>query len=76
MGLLAVVRGPNAKEFIIYPELKHLFVEEDVRALLINTTAPRTLGELEAEMITRLVDRRPWVARFIVGWLVKQGLVQ
>lgn len=71
-----VQRSSRANDFVIYPELKHLFVEEDVRALLINTTEPRTLGELEAEMITRLVDRRPWVARFIVGWLVKQGLVQ
>ena len=75
-GSRKVVRSARANDFVIYPELKHLFVEEDVRALLINTTSPRTLAELEAEMITRLVDRRPWVARFIVGWLVKQGLLQ
>lgn len=68
-------RGPKANEFVIYPELKHLFVEEDVRALLINTPSPRTLAELEAEMLERLEDRRPWLARFVVGWLVKQGLL-
>jgi outer membrane protein W len=56
--------------------LKHLFVEEDVRALLINTTTPRTLAAVETEMRERLVDRRPWVAGFVVGWLVKQGLLQ
>jgi D-inositol-3-phosphate glycosyltransferase len=71
-----VVRSARANDFVIYPELKHLFVEEDVRALLINTNEPRTLGDLEAEMISRLVDRRPWIARFIVGWLMKQGLLQ
>ena len=75
-GSRRVVRSSKANEFVIYPELKHLFVEEDVRALLINTTAPRTLSELEAEMTARLIDRRPWVARFVVGWLVKQGLLQ
>jgi glycosyltransferase involved in cell wall biosynthesis len=69
-------RSARANDFVIYPELKHLFVEEDVRALLISTSAPRTLADLEAEMTTRLVDRRPWVARFIVGWLVKQGLLR
>lgn len=71
-----VVRSARATDFVIYPELKHLFVEEDVRALLINTTEPRTLAELEAEMTARLGDRRPWVARFVVGWLMKQGLLQ
>lgn len=71
-----VERSPRADDFVIYPELKHLFVEEDVRALLQNTKKPRTLAELEAEMTRRLDDRRPWVARFVVGWLVKQGLLQ
>lgn len=70
-----VVRSSNANDFVIYPELKHLFVEEDVRALLINTPSPRTLAELEAEMVKRLEDRRPWIARFVVGWLMKQGLL-
>jgi hypothetical protein len=71
-----VVRSARANDFVIYPELKHLFVEEDVRALLINTNEPRTLADLEAEMTARLGDRRPWVARFVVGWLMKQGLLQ
>jgi glycosyltransferase involved in cell wall biosynthesis len=75
-GTRRFVRSAKANDFVIYPELKHLFVEEDVRALLINTTAPRSLAELETEMMQRLVDRRPWVARFVVGWLVKQGLLQ
>jgi|APLak6261675434_1056106.scaffolds.fasta_scaffold00281_2 glycosyltransferase involved in cell wall biosynthesis len=71
-----VTRAEKSNEFVIYPELKHLFVEEDVRALLINTTAPRTLADVEREMRERLVDRRPWIAGFVVGWLVKQGLLQ
>lgn len=70
-----VVRGPHAKEFIIYPELKHLFVEDDVRALLAYCETRRSMGEVEAEMTKRLIDRRPWVARLVVGWLVKQGLL-
>jgi hypothetical protein len=69
------MRAGNANDFVIYPELKHLFVEEDVRALLQNTPAPRTLADLEAEMVKRLEDRRPWIARFVVGWLMKQGLL-
>lgn len=71
-----VVRDVKAKEFIIYPELKHLFVEEDVRALLAYCETPRPMAEVEAEMMKRLVDRRPWVARFVAGWLVKQGLLR
>ncbi len=71
-----VVRAEKSQDFVIYPELKHLFVEEDVRALLINTTTPRTLASVETEMRARLVDRRPWIAGFVVGWLVKQGLLQ
>ncbi len=70
-----VVRSPKSNDFIIYPELKHLFVEEDVRALLSHAETPRSLSELEEEMTCRLVDRRPWVSRFVVGWLLKQGLV-
>ncbi|MFZ5444006.1 MAG: glycosyltransferase family 4 protein [Myxococcota bacterium] len=70
-----VVRGPKASEFVIYPELKHLFVEEDVKALLQATTGPRTLAELEEQMRARLEDRRPWIAGFVVGWLMKQGLL-
>ena len=34
-GARKVVRSARANDFVIYPELKHLFVEEDVRALLI-----------------------------------------
>ena len=71
-----VVRSARADEFVIYPELKHLFVEEDVRALLQHTTEPRTVQSMVDEMQTRLEDRRPWVATFVVGWLLKQGLVE
>ncbi len=60
----------------IYPELKHLFVEEDVRALLTNSHTPRTLAEVELEMRERLIDRRPWIAGFVVGWLMKHGLLE
>lgn len=71
-----VKRGARADDFVIYPELKHLFVEEDVRGLLQWLGAEsKSLGEIETQMNTRLEDRRPWVSRFIVGWLVKQGLI-
>lgn len=71
-----VVRAEKATEFVIYPELKHLFVEEDVQALLQATAEPRTLAELEVQMRARLEDRRPWIAGFVVGWLMKQGLLR
>lgn len=71
-----LVRTERALEFVIYPELKHLFVEEDVHSLLAGLDQPKTHAQLVAEMKTRLVDRRPWVAGFVVGWLRKQGLVR
>ncbi|MBL8910612.1 MAG: glycosyltransferase family 4 protein [Archangium sp.] len=71
-----VMRSERADDFVIYPELKHLFVEEDVRALLQNCTAPKTIEQLTTEMRQRLVDRRPWIAGFVVGWLLKQGLLR
>ena len=70
-----VVRAERADDFVIYPELKHLFVEEDVRALLQGCVEPKTLEALTGEMHQRLIDRRPWVAGFVVGWLLKQGLL-
>ncbi|MFT3706049.1 MAG: glycosyltransferase family 4 protein [Archangium sp.] len=73
---LKVIRAERADDFVIYPELKHLFVEEDVRALLQTCTEPKTLEALTHEMKQRLVDRRPWIAGFVVGWLLKQGLLR
>ena len=70
------VRAEGADEFVIYPELKHLFVEEDVRALLHFASEGRTHAELVTEMKRRLVDRREWIAGFVVGWLRKQGLLR
>lgn len=71
-----LVRSERADEFVLYPELKHLFVEDDVRALLAKAQAPVTHEALVHEMRERLVDRRPWIAGFVVGWLLKQGLLR
>jgi glycosyltransferase involved in cell wall biosynthesis len=71
-----MVRAERADDFVIYPELKHLFVEEDVRALLQACATPKTVEALVGEMRQRLVDRRAWIAAFVVGWLLKQGLLR
>lgn len=75
-GTRRLVRSPAAQEFVVYGELKHLFTEDDVRAVLATAAAPRPAAELEEEAARRLGGQRPWVARFAVGWMVKQGLLR
>lgn len=62
--------------WIIYPELRVVFDDDDVHAALSRCDAPVAFGELVAFLTTRLGGREPWVAGFIATWLLKHGLLE
>ncbi|MFT3840854.1 MAG: glycosyltransferase family 4 protein [Myxococcaceae bacterium] len=75
-GARALKPNPLAKDWIVYPELKNLFDDEDVRAAMLFAANGCTFDALEAHLAARLKDRSAWVPRLIATWLVKQGLLQ
>ncbi len=67
-------RNPGTP-WLLYPELKHLLGEADVRRGLSCCEAPCTVAELRAALVAGLGERPRWVADLAVTWLLKHGLV-
>jgi hypothetical protein len=65
--------GPT---WVIYPELRIVLDDDDVRAALDRCEAPVPFSELVAFLHGRLGAREPWVAGFIATWLLKHGLLE
>jgi glycosyltransferase involved in cell wall biosynthesis len=61
--------------YVLYPELKYLFVHDDAFAVLELAAEPATFGELVDALVPTLGDRDPWVAGLVVTWLLKHGLL-
>ena len=74
-GARVVKPSQSAKDWIIYPELKNLFDDDDVKSALAHAANGCSFDALEAHLATRVRDRGAWVPRFIATWLVKQGLL-
>jgi glycosyltransferase involved in cell wall biosynthesis len=65
--------GPT---WVIYPELRVVFDDDDVHAALARCEAPVPFSELVAFLHARLDAREPWIAGFIATWLLKHGLLE
>jgi glycosyltransferase involved in cell wall biosynthesis len=72
----ALPNANGAPTWVIYPELKVLFEDADVRDALAFCEQPRTWNALLDHLCTRLGHREPWVASLIATWLVKHGLLE
>jgi hypothetical protein len=73
-----VARTPFSRQgqaWVIYPELRVVFDDDDVRAALEECEQPLPFSRLVAFLETRLGAREPWVAGFIATWLLKHGLL-
>lgn len=78
-GAVKVQRTEHSRRpgrpYVIYPELKGLLTDDDVTVLLNRAERACTVEELELTARERLGHRPPWVARFMVAWLMKHALV-
>jgi glycosyltransferase involved in cell wall biosynthesis len=65
-----------APPFFIYPELRSLFRDDDVRAALAQAREPISIAKWIEGISERFASRPGWVAGLVVGWAIKQGLVR
>lgn len=66
----------EGQPWVIYPELRVLISDEDVRWALTLCETPRAWGTLKQHLAATLSGREPWVAGFLATWLVKHGLIE
>jgi glycosyltransferase involved in cell wall biosynthesis len=68
-----LARGRN--QYLIYPELKNLFGDEDVLALLGRAEQPITMAALSAADAAARPEVAAWRRAHAIAWLVKHGLL-
>ncbi len=66
----------EGQPWVIYPELRVLISDDDVRWALTLCETPRAWGTLKQHLEATLSGREPWVAGFLATWLVKHGLIE
>ena len=68
-----LVRAKN--QYLIYPELRNVFTDADVLALLALAEAPLTLAALTAADAAARPGFAPWRRGHALAWLLKHGLL-
>ena len=60
--------------YVIYPELRNVFSNDDVMAALAQASPSTTLGALTDSLGPRW-PADPWRVTFLTTWLIKHGLL-
>jgi len=60
----------------IYPDLKHIFDNDQVLAGVQLAAAPIEVSELETRLRETALPGAPWRASLLVAWLLKHGLLE
>lgn len=72
---LAVQLATGRNQYLVYPELRNVFSDADVLALLALAERPIAVGDLAAADATRRPEVAAWRRAHAIAWLLKHGLL-
>jgi glycosyltransferase involved in cell wall biosynthesis len=72
---LSRVLASGRNQYLIYPELRHVFGDADVLALLDQAERPVTVAALAAADGAARPQLAPWRRSHAIAWLIKHGLL-